>query len=226
LTMPPKRVSLAVTTGEENKPKGRMTSYAFFVQICREEHKRKYPDDLVVFHEFSKKCAERWKTMTEKEKCKFHQMAEDDKKRYDVEMQSYVPPMAATVNKSQPKSRKKKKDPNAPKRSMSAFFWFSQDERKKVREINPSYGVGDVAKELGRRWSDADPTLKSKYEALAEKDRARYGQEKKAYQQQQKAGAASAAAAQAASAAAAAAQEKSMEESVNGEDDDEDEESD
>jgi len=224
--MPPKRspVMVSASMGAENmQPKGSMTSYAFFVQICREEHKRKYPEEHVVFHEFAKKCAERWKTMTEKEKVKFQQMAEDDKKRYDVEMQSYVPPAAAmaAANKSMPKSRqKKKKDPNAPKRSMSAFFWFSQDERKKVREKNPNYGVGEVAKELGRRWADADATLKSKYEALAEKDRTRYGQEKKAYQQQQKAAATQAAK----DAAAAANNEPSQDLSVNGEDiDDEDE---
>jgi len=213
-----------------------MTSYAFFVQICREEHKRRYPDEQVLFHEFSKKCAERWKTMTDKEKFKFHQMAEDDKKRYDVEMQSYVPPpppppgpqgINPAIKTESKASRKKKKDPNAPKRSMSAFFWFSADERKKVREVNPNYGVGEVAKELGRRWADADQALKSKYEALAEKDRARYGQEKKAYQQQQKAGAAAAASAAKAAAAAAAARDQSNEpqESVNGDDLDEDEES-
>ena len=40
--------------------------------------------------------------------------------------------------------------------------------------INPEYGVGDIAKELGKRWSDAGPELKGKYEAMAEKDKARY----------------------------------------------------
>lgn len=43
-----------------NKPRGRMTAYAFFVQTCREEHKKKHPDENVVFAAFSKKCAERW----------------------------------------------------------------------------------------------------------------------------------------------------------------------
>lgn len=56
----------------------------------------------------------------------------------------------------------------------SAFFWFCNDERGKVKEKNPEFGVGDIAKELGRRWSDADPEVKGKYEAMAEKDKARY----------------------------------------------------
>ncbi len=41
------------------KPKGKMTAYAFFVQICREEHRKKHPDEVVGFAEFSKKCSER-----------------------------------------------------------------------------------------------------------------------------------------------------------------------
>ena len=68
---------------DENKPRGRMTAYAYFVQTCREEHKKRHPDEQVLFQEFSKKCAERWKTMTDREKKWFNQMAEGDKKRYE-----------------------------------------------------------------------------------------------------------------------------------------------
>lgn len=46
------------------KPRGRMTAYAYFVQTCREEHKKKHPDETVIFAEFSRKCAERWKVIT------------------------------------------------------------------------------------------------------------------------------------------------------------------
>ena len=93
------------------KPKGQMNPYAFFVQVCREEHKRRYPEEHVPFPEFSKKCAERWKTMTAKEKGRFNKMADADKDRYRVEMASYNA-------KNKGKRKRKPKDPNAPKRSM------------------------------------------------------------------------------------------------------------
>ncbi|KAL1506021.1 hypothetical protein ABEB36_005458 [Hypothenemus hampei] len=160
------------------KPRGRMTAYAFFVQTCREEHKKKHPEENVVFAEFSKKCAERWKTMSDKEKKRFHEMAEKDKMRYDIEMQNYTPPKG---EKQRGKKRKQIKDPNAPKRSLSAFFWFSNDERGKVKALNPEYGVGDIAKELGRRWAEADPETRAKYDVLADKDKARYEKEMTAY---------------------------------------------
>lgn len=163
--------------GGDSKPKGRMSAYAYFVQTCREEHKKKHPSENVVFAEFSKKCAERWKTMNEKEKQRFQTMAEKDKKRYDSEMANYKP----GKNEKGGKKRKRAKDPNAPKRSLSAFFWFCNDERAKVKETMPEASVGEVAKELGRRWGDISEKDKAKYEALAAKDKARYEKESNAY---------------------------------------------
>ncbi|XP_014211147.1 high mobility group protein DSP1 [Copidosoma floridanum] len=172
---------------KSTKPRGRMTAYAFFVQICRQEHKKKHPDENIVFQEFSKKCAARWKTMNDKEKKRFHEMAEKDKKRYDTEMQSYIPPKGEKVT-GRGKKRRQMKDPNAPKRSLSAFFWFCNDERGKVKMLNPEYGVGEIAKELGKRWSDTAPEVKSKYEAMAEKDKARYERDMTAYKKKLKDG--------------------------------------
>ena len=54
--------------------------------------------------------------MTEKEKQRFHEMADNDKKRYDLEMQSYVPPKDMKVGRG--RKRQQLKDPNAPKRSL------------------------------------------------------------------------------------------------------------
>jgi len=165
----------------ESKPRGRMTSYAYFVQTCREEHKKKHPDENVVFSEFSRKCAERWKTMSEKEKKRFQEMADRDKSRYETEMQHYVPPVG------EKRGKKRAKDPNAPKRSLSAFFWFCNDERAAIKQTNPEFRVGDVAKELGKLWAQVEPEVKRKYEAMAERDKARYEREMSAYKNRGKA---------------------------------------
>ena len=112
--------------------------------------------------------------MTDREKKWFNNMAETDKIRFETEMSRH--PSANKMKKG-----KKAKDPNAPKRALSGFFWFSNDERGKVKAANPDFQVGDVAKELGRRWAEASPEFKSKYEEMAEKDRKRYEKEKIAY---------------------------------------------
>uniref|UniRef100_A0A3Q1B3S6 High mobility group protein B2 n=1 Tax=Amphiprion ocellaris TaxID=80972 RepID=A0A3Q1B3S6_AMPOC len=141
---------------DPNKPRGKTSSYAFFVATCREEHKKKHPGTSVSFSEFSKKCSERWKTMSPKEKVKFEDMAKNDKVRYDREMKSYIPPKGA-------KKGKKKKDPNAPKRPPSAFFVFCSDHRSTIKEENPGISIGDIAKKLGELWAKA-AKLKEKYE--------------------------------------------------------------
>jgi len=153
-----------------------MSSYAFFVQTCREEHKKKHPGEQVVFAEFSKKCSEKWKAMSAKEKQRFEEMAEKDKGRFDKEMQGFEKG-GGKVTKSG--KHKRTKDPNAPKRSLSAFFCFCNDERPKVRAAHPSHTVGDIAKELGKRWEVC--TNKPKYEAIAAKDKERYEREMAIY---------------------------------------------
>lgn len=40
------------------------------------------------------------------------------------------------------KKRRAKKDPNAPKRGLSAYMFFSQDHRKTVQDENPEASFG------------------------------------------------------------------------------------
>jgi hypothetical protein len=157
-----------------------MTAYAYFMQTCRQEHKNKHPDENVVFLEFSKKCASEWKMMSDKDKKRFQSMADRDKLRFDDEMQHYQPPAGGRVGK-----RKQVKDPNAPKRSLSAFFWFCSDLRGPIKEQHPEYTLGDIAKELGRRWGEVDEHTKANYAAMAEKDKARYERDMSAYKKRQ-----------------------------------------
>jgi len=152
-----------------------MSAYTFFVQTCREEHRKKHPNENVNFTEFSKKCAERWKQMSDKEKKRFAEMADKDKIRYDREMSQYTPPAGEGGRK------RKKKDPNAPKRPLSAFFLFCADERAAVKAQHPGYSVGEVARELGEKWNKVTAEVKSKYEGRVQQEKQRYEKEMDTY---------------------------------------------
>ncbi|VDL19841.1 unnamed protein product [Hymenolepis diminuta] len=162
---------------DKNKPKGPMSAYACFVQVIREEHKKKHPGEHIVFSDFSRKCAERWKIMTPKEKKRFEDMAALDKDRYNREMNDYVPPEGVKKGKK----RKAARDPTLPKRALSAFFFFCDDFRQEVRDEHPEWKVGDISKELGRRWEEC--TDKSKYDLLAQQDKQRYEEDMNKYRQ-------------------------------------------
>ena len=52
---------------------------------------------------------------------------------------------------TKPKRRRKKKgkkDPNKPKRNMSAFFLYSNAHRERVKEENPDAKFGDIVRIL------------------------------------------------------------------------------
>ncbi|NP_001140081.1 high mobility group protein B1 [Salmo salar] len=158
---------------DPRKPRGKMSSYAYFVQTCREEHKKKHPEASVNFSEFSKKCSERWKTMSAKEKGKFEDLAKLDKVRYEREMRSYIPPKG--------EKKKRFKDPNAPKRPSSAFFIFCADFRPQVKGETPGLSIGDVAKKLGEKWNNLTAEDKVPYEKKAAKLKEKYEKDITAY---------------------------------------------
>ncbi|RAL15410.1 high-mobility group nucleosome-binding protein [Aspergillus homomorphus CBS 101889] len=77
---------------------------------------------------------------------------------------------------------RKKKDPNAPKRGLSAYMFFANDNREKVREDNPGISFGQVGKMLGERWKALNDTDRRPYEEKAAADKKRYEDEKASYQ--------------------------------------------
>jgi hypothetical protein len=83
-----------------------------------------------------------------------------------------------------PRASKAQKDPNAPKRPLSTFFLFSQDERPKIKKDNPSLSVADIAKVIGERWRSIGDDKKRGYEERARQEKERYDKEVAEYKKQ------------------------------------------
>jgi len=185
---------------DHTKPRGKMTAYAFFVQTCREEHKRQHPNEQVVFSEFSKKCAARWKcirffrkkliyisyflflkfvtiiSITPVERTQFEEMAARDKLRWEEEMKHWTP-----VDGRKGKKQKRKKDPNAPKRPQTAFFLMCADRRDALRAEFPDLRIGEIAKKLGAEWAACQGEKRAQYEATAARQKEEYKVKLEAY---------------------------------------------
>ncbi|KAB2624039.1 high mobility group B protein 7-like [Pyrus ussuriensis x Pyrus communis] len=70
----------------------------------------------------------------------------------------------ATSHPKMSKRAKKDKDPNAPKRPLTAFFLFLDDFRKSYKEANPdSKGVKTVTREGGEKWKSMTDEEKKPY---------------------------------------------------------------
>ncbi|KAL9617798.1 MAG: hypothetical protein Q9160_007452 [Pyrenula sp. 1 TL-2023] len=68
-----------------------------------------------------------------------------------------------------------------PKRGLSAYMFFANEQREKVREENPGISFGQVGKVLGDRWKGLSDKQKGPYEAKAAADKKRYEDEKARY---------------------------------------------
>jgi len=118
----------------------------------------------------AKELGRRWATIDPAIKHSYEQRYQESRRQYEQALQAYKP-------------QKKKKDPNAPKQPLSAYFLFSQEERLKVKAEHPNYSICEVAKELGRRWADMAPEVKQRYQQMAEEGRQKYDQDMAAYRQ-------------------------------------------
>ena len=141
---------------DPNAPKKPLSAYFLFSQEERLKVKAENPDYSIT--EVAKELGKRWATLQPDIKNSYEQRYQDARRVYESEMNNYKP--------------KKKKDPNAPKQPLSAYFIFSTEERLKVKEENPGYSICEVAKELGRRWAEMDPQVKQRYQARDEIGRA------------------------------------------------------
>ncbi|OMH79994.1 Non-histone chromosomal protein 6 [Zancudomyces culisetae] len=77
-----------------------------------------------------------------------------------------TPPVKAT--------KASKKDKTGPKRSLSAYMFFSQENREKVKRDNPSATFGELGKLLGEMWKGLSDTQKKPYNDKAAADKQRY----------------------------------------------------
>merc|ERR1711970_1717380 len=153
---------------DPNAPKKPLSAYFLFSQDERLKVKGENPDFSIT--EVAKELGRRWAVIDPGLKGQYEQRYQNAKKLYDQEMTAYKP-------------QKKKKDPNAPKQPLSAYFIFSTQERLKVKNENPNYSICEVAKELGRRWAEMDPGTKQRFQAQAEEERQKYDVDMASYRQ-------------------------------------------
>jgi high mobility group protein B3 len=93
---------------------------------------------------------------------------------------------AAAKPRKSTKKDKKAKDPNKPKRPASAFFIFMEEFRQQYKEKHPNNkSVSVVGKAGGDKWKSLSDAEKAPYAAKAEKRKAEYEKNMKAYNKKQ-----------------------------------------
>ena len=148
-----------------NTPKRAKSAYLYFCQDNRDKVKNELGPDAKAT-EVTKELGKQWNQLKlDKKKNKklkeYLDLAMKDKERYMTEKNSLI------TN-------------TAPKRSKSAYLFFCQEYRSKIKEESgPDIKTTDITKELGKRWNELKKSGDiSKFNDLAEKDKLRYENEK------------------------------------------------
>jgi len=147
----------------------------------------------MTFGELAKYTSAMYAEMTLSEKEAWNARAESDKQRYLHELTSYVPPpgydakgdlIQATpsvaygahgiINVQSGKRSKIQKDPNAPKRNVSAYLLYQNAMRAQFKSENPDMTFGQLAKYTSHMYKNLTPDEKATWDARAQQDKARY----------------------------------------------------
>ena len=125
--------------------------------------------------EIAKRLGAQWKALSEAKRARYKGPEPKAQAAYEAAMAEYeyVPPPP----------KKAKKDPNAPKRSKSAYILYCQSARPKLAEAHPEKSVPELGSMLGAQWQALSEKARAPYRAAALKDKARYEAEKAAYTQ-------------------------------------------
>jgi hypothetical protein len=160
---------------DPNKPKRAMSAFFCYSQAERPNVKENHPD--ASFGDVARILSAQYKALSDKDMKKYVKKAEQDKMRYQEEMKHYVP----MDDPSGGKRKKAKKDPNAPKRNMSAYFLFSVHIRPSVKDENAEASFGDIARLISAKYKALKDGERKVWEEKAAEDKVRYQQEMEAY---------------------------------------------
>ncbi|KAH9886852.1 HMG box protein [Xylariomycetidae sp. FL2044] len=87
----------------------------------------------------------------------------------------------ASTKKDQKGGKQIRKRKDGPKRGLSAYMFFANEQRENVREENPGISFGQIGKILGERWKALTDKQKAPYESKAAADKQRFQDEKAAW---------------------------------------------
>jgi len=78
-------------------------------------------------------------------------------------------------------TKRKRKDPNEPKRTRTAYMYFMQEQRPEFKLKNPGQSFAEQNKQLSERWKLLTEEDKKTYTKLHDEDKLRYEKELASY---------------------------------------------
>ena len=124
--------------------------------------------------EVAKEVGIRWKNLAREEKKKYEDRFHENREKYRIEKDNFEDATKTLAAPAITQKKRKKKDPKAPKRPLSPFMEFCKEERSKIIADLGKISIGDMGKELGRRWGRLSNEEKQPFEARSTSNQLSY----------------------------------------------------
>lgn len=137
------------------------------------------PNDNV--KDIARKAGEEWAALakTNKDKKKYNDEAEKAFATYKAEVEAHPERKAKNKSRKKSKAKRAKKDPNKPKRGLTAYMFWLAENRARLNKENPGKKVTEISVIAGEAWDKVKN--RKKWEDLAAEDAERYKKEMEGY---------------------------------------------
>jgi len=126
-----------------------------------------------------------WKALSDDERKPYEKKSEEDKERVAEQLKTWVKPASSNSSSSSSdkkrKRKKAKKDKGAPKKALTAYNAFNQQNRGRIKAENPDIPHAQIFTKLGEAWKLLSADEKKPFEKLAEDDKLRFSRENTEY---------------------------------------------
>jgi len=171
---------------DPNAPKRNLSAYLLYQNAMRDQFKAQNPG--MTFGQLSKYTSAMYGEMPPSEKELWIARAGVDKDRYLQQLAAYAPPQGYDAkgdriesmveyhvnNSGKPKKSKPQKDPNAPKRNLSAYLLYQNAMREQFRSDNPKMTFGQIARYSAHMYKGLTQEEKNLWLDRADQDKIRY----------------------------------------------------
>ncbi|CAL1159570.1 unnamed protein product [Cladocopium goreaui] len=172
-------------TGDELVPPKRpASSYMSWLNDNRESIVEKLGTNSVTL--VAKEAGQQWKKLSAAKKKPYEAAWVKAKAKYAKDLEDFKAAGGVILKPekrtSRTRSTRAKRDPNMPKRPLSSYMLWLQDNRASIVKSMPAgHKVTDVMREAGAQWSKLTAAKKKKYEKAAADAKAKYLEEMEEY---------------------------------------------
>jgi len=142
---------------KKKKPKRNRSAFIIFSS----ETRAKLRSENLNSNEMMVKLAELWKSISDNERKKYYDLADQEKNRYMMDLNNFYLQNPNEV--IQNKTRK-----NHIKKPCSAYAIFLKESKKDIKNENPDLKMADILKVVGERWKNLSDDKRSEFQRKAQ----------------------------------------------------------